>query len=128
MSASEIRKRAKDVKKNINLAKHNTELNFLEEFILKQCDTKYYIHKFLSKILDIKNEEFTIQKYCSLFWSNFFKIIKNVDSFPDKDTIIIYIESKVKTRKTTIMKKKSNTQMKDMTKKMIKTYGLKHMD
>ena len=125
MSASEIRKQAKDVKKNINLAKHNTELNFLEEFILKQCySSKKYIYDFLSKILDIQNEEFTIQKYSTLFWSNFFKIIKNVDSFPDKDTIIISIKSKVKTRKTTKMKKKSNTTMKDMTKQMIKTLNL----
>ena len=68
MSASEIRKQAKDVKKNINLAKHNTELNFLEEFILKQCySSKKYIYDFLSKILDIQNEEFTIQKYSIVF-------------------------------------------------------------
>ena len=124
MSTSEIKEIAKNVKKNVNLAKHKTVLNVLEEFILKQCDTKIYIHKFLCKILDIKNEEFTIQKYCSLFWSNFFKIIKNVDSFPDKDTIIISIESKVKIRKTTIMKKKSNTTMKDMTKQLIKNLNL----
>ena len=122
MSSSEIKEIAKNVKKNVNLAKHNTELNFLEEFILKQCDTKYYIYNFLCKILDIKNEEFIIQKYCSLFWSNFFKIIKNVDSFPDKN--IININSKVKNKNTTIMKKKSNTTMKDMTKKMIKNLNL----
>ena len=122
MSSSEIKEIAKNVKKNVNLAKHKTVLNVLEEFILKQCDTKIYIHKFLCKILDIKNEEFTIQKYCSLFWSNFFKIIKNVDSFPDKN--IINIKSKVKIRKTTIMKKKSNTTMKDMTKQLIKNLNL----
>jgi hypothetical protein len=122
MSSSEIKEIAKNVKKNVNLAKHNTELNFLEEFILKQCDTKIYIHNFLCKILDIKNEEFTIQKYCSLFWSNFFKIIKELNTIPDKNTIII--QSKVKTRKTTIMKKKSNTTMKDMTKQLIKNLNL----
>ena len=122
MSSSEIRKLAKDVKKNVNLAKHNSVLNLQDEFILIQCDTKIYIHKFLSKILDIKNEEFTIQKYCSLFWSNFFKIIKNIDTLPDKN--VINIKSKVKNNKTTIMKKTSNTKMKDMTKKMIKNLNL----
>ena len=127
MSASEIKEMVKIIKKNVNLAKHNSMLNIVDEFILKQCySSKRYIYDFLSKILDIQNEEFTIQKYSTLFWSNFFKIIKELNTIPDKDTITI--QSKVKTRKTTIMKKKSNTTMKDMTKKMIETYGLKHTD
>lgn len=122
MYVSEIKGMVKIIKQYVNLAKHNSVLNLQEEFILIQCDTKYYIYNFLCKILDIKNEEFIIQKYCSLFWSNFFKTIKNIDTLPDKN--IININSKVKNKKTTIMKKTSNTKMKDMTKKMIKNLNL----
>ena len=123
MSASKIKEMLKIIKQYVNLANHNNALNLQEEFILIQCDTKIYIYRFLSKILDIKNEEFTIHKYCFLFWSNLFKIIKNIDTLPDKN--IINIKSKVKNKNTTMMKKKNNSIMKDMTKKMIKIYRLK---
>jgi len=110
------------VRKNIKTATYETVLNDKEELILNNCYcSKMYILSFLKKIQNYQNMFFSINNFSTLFWKKFFKIIKHIETIPDRKCIIIPLDKElIIKKKPTRIKKTNNTIMKSITSNLIK--------
>lgn len=110
------------VRKNIKTVTYETVLNDKEELILNNCYfSKMYILSFLKKIQNYQNMFFSLNNFSTLFWKKFFKIIKHIETIPDRKCIIIPFDKElIIKKKPTRIKKTNNTIMKSITSNLIK--------